>query len=155
MDPAEAVRQLYAARDALRKHFRGLPFTLDGRIVGDIGEAIAITKWSFELLPSGTKTHDVTTPEGVNVQIKTTQQTQNGKSVGLGLDKRPFDHLIVIQMHEDASYNVLYDGPGSYVDRKRRGRTSPSLTVKQLGELNEQVPANERVLASNQLQGTL
>jgi hypothetical protein len=124
-------------------------------MVGDIGEAIAISQWGFKPLPSGSKTHDVITPAGMNVQIKTTQQVQNGKGVGLGLDKRSFDHLIVIQIHEDASYAVLYDGPGSYVDQKRTGRKSASLSVKQLRELNQTVPTSERVLATHQMNGSL
>lgn len=155
MTPAEALKQLYDARNALREHFPGLSFTLDGRMVGDVGEAIATRQWAFTPLPSNSKTHDVTTASGLKVQIKTTQQTQNGKGVGLGLDKRSFDHLIVIQIHEDATYNVLYDGPGSYLDKKRDGKKSASLTVKQLRELNTEVPKNEKILANNQLHGTL
>ena len=155
MTPAEALKQLYSARNALRNHFPSLPFTLDGRMVGDVGEAIATTRWGLTPLPSNSKTHDVTTPSGLKVQIKTTQQTQNGKGVGLGLDKRSFDHLVIIQIHEDATFNVLYDGPGSYVDQKRNGKKSASLTVKQLRELNSEVLANEKILANNQLQGTL
>lgn len=155
MTPAQALRQLYAARNALHKHFPGLPFTLDGRMIGDVGEAIATHGWGFKALPSNSKTHDVETPAKVKVQIKTTQHTRNGKGVGLGLDKRSFDHLIVIQVHEDATYNVLYDGPGSYIDQKREGKKSASLTVKQLRELNENVRPKERVLKKHQLQGSL
>ncbi|GAA0685421.1 hypothetical protein GCM10009104_08760 [Marinobacterium maritimum] len=155
MTPAEALKQLYAARNELRRHFPSLPFTLDGRMIGDVGEAIATTHWGLKQLPSNSKTHDVMTGTGISVQIKTTQHIQNGKGVGLGLDKRSFEHLIVIQIHEDATYNVLYDGPGSYIDKKRDGKKSASLTVKQLRELNEVVSANEKILDSNQLYGTL
>lgn len=155
MTPAEALKILYDARNALRKHFPGLSFTLDGRMVGDVGEAIATRQWGFIPLPSNSKTHDVMTASGLKVQIKTTQQTTNGKGVGLGLAKRSFCHLIVIQIHEDATYNVLYDGPGSYIDQKRAGKKSASLTVKQLRELNTEVPAKEKILANNQLCGML
>lgn len=155
MTPAEALKQLYNARNALRRLFPGLLFTLDGRMVGDVGEAIATRQWGFTALPSNSKTHDVVTPSGINVQIKTTQQTQNGKGVGLGLDKRSYDHLIVIQIHEDATYDVLYDGPGTYIDKKRKGKKSASLTVKQLRELNTKVPAKDKILANTQLHGTL
>ena len=153
--PAEALRQLYAARNALRQHFDGLPFTLDGRMVGDIGEAIAVSHWGLTRLPEGSKTHDVKTKSGKLIQIKTTQQTRGGAGVGLGLDKQSFDHLIVIQIAEDASYSVLYDGPGRYVDEKRDGKKSASLTVNQLRELDKAVPARARVLRKAQRQGTL
>ena len=153
MTPAEALRQLYDARNALREHFDGLPFTLDGRMVGDIGEAIAVYKWGLTRLPEGSKTHDVKTASGKHIQIKTTQQTRG--SVGLGLHKQAFEHLIVIQIGEDASYNVLYDGPGSYVDVKRNGKKSASLSVNQLRELDGSVPASERVLKKAQRQGML
>ncbi len=155
MSAADALRQLYAARNILRAHFPELPFTLDGRMVGDIGEAIAATKWGFKPLPSNSKTHDAETPDGRKVQIKTTQQTRGGSPVGLGLDKRTFEHLIVIQIREDASYEVLYDGPGTYIDQKREGKKSASLSVNQLRQLDRHVPEIQKALSEAQRKGIL
>ena len=143
-----AIKRLYAARNELRNAFPELPFTLDGKLVGDIGEAIAIGDFQFKKLPENTKRHDFVSPSGKYVQIKATQQTTPGKSVGLGNKKEKFDHLIVIQIHENGTYSVLFDGPGGYVVTARAHKKSASLSVLQLQMLNHQVRNNERLLKS-------
>ena len=155
MTPREALLQLYAARNALREAFPGLPFPLDGKLVGDLGEAIARQHWNLRPLPAGTKTHDVTDERGRRIQIKTTQQSRSASPVGLGLDQRSFEHLIVIQLGEDASFTVLFDGPGSRIDERRQHKKSASLSVGQLRELDQQVDSSERVLAAHQREGSL
>jgi hypothetical protein len=140
------IKQLYAARDALRTAFPELPFPLDGKLVGDIGEAIAIADFGLVKLPEGTAKHDFKTADGKLVQIKATQQKIPGKGVGLGNKKEKFDHLIVLQIHENGTYNVLFDGPGTYVDNARDHKKSASLSVLQLQKLEAQVPQNEKLL---------
>lgn len=146
----DTIKRLYAARNELRKAFSELPFTLDGRLIGDIGEAIAIADFGLEKLKEGTKLHDFKTSDGKLVQVKTTQQHEEGKGVGLGLKKESFDHLIVIQLSEEGTYTILFDGPGKYVDEARLRRSSPSLTVSQLRRLNREVKADERIIKVQQ-----
>src|SRR5436853_97198 len=95
-----ALKKLRSARDDLRTMFPELRFALDGNLVGDIGEAIAICDFGLAKLRPGTTLHDFATKKGKLIQVKTTQQTAQGKGVGLGLIKRSFDHLIVIQLLE-------------------------------------------------------
>lgn len=140
------VRELYDARNKLRNAFPELPFTLDGKLIGDIGEAIAIEDFGLKQLPGNSKDHDFQAPDGRKVQIKTTQKTTDNKPVGLGLDKRTFDHLIVIELDQDGSYRILYDGPGTYIDAARAHKSSASLSIKQLTELHAQVPKPERLV---------
>src|SRR5260221_1822617 len=155
MTPAEALRSLYAARNALRGHFPGLPFTLDGKLVGDIGEAIAGRNFGFTRLRSGNKKHDVVTDRGVQVQIKTTQTRRHG-TVGLGIDEQEFDHLVVIQISEDASFEVLYDGRGRHVSaNQRRKHARSQITVKQLRDLDAKIPRAERLVPRAKRKGTL
>jgi hypothetical protein len=155
LTPREAVLQLYAARNALREAFPGLPFPLDGKLVGDIGEAIARAHWHLHPLPAGTKTHDGTDGHERRIQIKTTQQSRPASPVGLGLDKRSFEHLIVIQLRENASFTVLFDGPGSRIDEERQHKKSASLSVRQLQQLDRLVEPSERVLPAEQREGQL
>jgi hypothetical protein len=108
----DALKKLRSARNDLRAEFPGHPFALDGNLVGDIGEAIAIKEFGLKKLNSGSKNHDCKAQNGKHVQVKTTQQTVPGMGVGLGLEKRSFDHLIVIQLLDDG-YEILYNGPGS------------------------------------------
>ncbi len=140
-----ALQKLRAARDELRGMFRGLPFALDGNLVGDIGEAIAICDFGLEKLACNSKLHDFQTRYGKRVQVKTTQQIKPGKAVGLGLIKRSFDHLIVIQLLENG-YEILYDGPGSLVDQARAHKKTASQSVLQLTKLNATVKNNQRLL---------
>ena len=140
----KTIRKLYAARNELQNVFPDLSFTLDGNLIGDIGEAIAIAEFGFKKLKCGNKTHDVETPNGTFVQIKTTQKTKGG--VGLGLTKQSFEHLIVLQLHEQGTYSVLYDGPGSYVEAATKHKKSAGLSVRQLSELDDTIPRRERLL---------
>jgi hypothetical protein len=142
------IKQLYQARNELRALFPELPFTLDGRLVGDIGEAIALQEFGLAPLPSCSELHDFLASDGRKVQIKTTQGTISGQSVGLGLTKQSFEHLIVIQISEEGRYHVLNDGPGSYIDDARQHKKTASLTIGQLQRLNEKVKNEERVIKS-------
>jgi hypothetical protein len=124
--------------------FPELRFALDGNLVGDIGEAIAISDFKLKKLKPGTTLHDFKTKKGKLVQVKTTQQTAPGKGVGLGLIKRSFDHLLVLQLLE-RGYEVLYNGPGKYVDKARAHKKSASQSVKQLKVLDSGVTKKERL----------
>src|SRR5437667_4608938 len=91
------IKRLYQARNELRALFPELPFTLDGKLVGDIGEAIALQDFGFTQLPAGTELHDFVTDDGRHVQIKTTQATAPHRGVGLGLTMQSFHALDVNQ----------------------------------------------------------
>lgn len=138
-----AIKKLRLARDELKRAFPELRFALDGNLVGDIGEAIAISDFGLTKLKPGSRLHDFQTSDGKLVQIKTTQQTKPGKGVGLGLIKKSFEHLIVIQLLENG-YEILFDGYGKRVDAARAHKKSPSLSVKQLSELNDR--PNEHIV---------
>jgi hypothetical protein len=140
------IKSLYQARSELRKLFPELSFTLDGKLIGDIGEAIALQDFGLTKLPEGTELHDFVTDDGRKVQVKTTQATNPHRGVGLGLTMQSFEHLIVIQIAEDGAYSILYDGPGSYIDGARSHRTTPSLTVSQLQRLYAKVSDAERII---------
>ena len=139
------LKRLYEARNDLRELFPGMKFTLDGNLIGDIGEAIALRDFGLVKLPVGTPAHDFKTPQGRLVQVKATQATKG--SVGLGLTMQSFQHLIVIQLTEEGDYHILYDGPGAPIDEARIGRQTPSLTVPRLKALNQQVDDKDRLVA--------
>jgi len=140
------IRDLYAARNAIKAACPEFPFTLDGKLVGDLGEAIALRDHGLERLPPGNALHDFKAPDGRLVQVKTTQATKNGRGVGLGLRKQTFEHLLVFQIAEEGTCSILYDGPGHYVDAARKHKKSPSLSVSQLRRLNALVKPAERVI---------
>ena len=47
----EIVRELYSSVAELEELFPGRKFTLDGHLVGSIGEVIAAHRYGLELLP--------------------------------------------------------------------------------------------------------
>ncbi len=69
--PAE-VRDLLAARNRLRDHYRDaeLRFTLDGNLVGDIGEAVAAKLFGIKLAPRCGAGIDGHAADGRTVQVK-------------------------------------------------------------------------------------
>jgi hypothetical protein len=144
------LKRLYQARNELRAMFPDFKFTLDGNLIGDIGEAIAQHDFGFEKLPVGVRGHDFKTGMGRKrrlVQIKTTQAVKG--RVGLGVTMQTFDHLIVIQLTNEGGYGVLYDGPGTLIDEARSNRTTPSLSVNQLRALQLKVKLNQRLVPSS------
>jgi len=138
------LRRLYEARDELRALYPDWKFPLDGNLVGDIGEAIAMHDLGLQKLPTGTHGHDFQASDGRLVQVKTTQAVKGG--VGLGLTKQSFEHLLVLQLTAGGDCHVLYDGPGSLIDEARAHRKTPSLSVKRLRELDLQVDLSSRLV---------
>ncbi|RKR06721.1 hypothetical protein C7446_0715 [Kushneria sinocarnis] len=70
----DLIDQLYTATDALEGLFPGRKFTLDGHLVGSVGEVVAAYMFDLELKPASTLAHDAITPDGTKIEIKLTQE---------------------------------------------------------------------------------
>ena len=102
------VAELRQNVSQLKERYPDRHFTLDGHLVGSIGEVLAAETYGLELLPASSPTHDALAPDGCAVQIKLTQRT------GVGLSSEP-DHLLVHKLHDDGRYEEVYNGPGGPV----------------------------------------
>lgn len=102
------VRRLYTVVAELEALFPGRKFTLDGHLVGSIGEVLAAHYYGLTLLPSSAPVHDATASDGRMVQVKATQ----AKSVAL---RAKPEHLLVLQLKPDGSFDEVYNGPGGLV----------------------------------------
>jgi hypothetical protein len=135
------VKELYAVVHKLEGHFEGRKFTLDGHLVGSIGEVLAAYHYNLELFPPSTKAHDACCPEGRNVQVKATQ----GKSVGLRCEPQ---HLLVLKLEADGNFSEVFNGPG-HVAWNKAGRMQKNgqhpISVSRLRSLMEQVPEHQRL----------
>jgi hypothetical protein len=69
---ANALRLIFEGIDALKRVFPNRAFTIDGRLVGDIGEVIAALEYDLTLHDVSQPKHDAVTSDGRNVQIKAT-----------------------------------------------------------------------------------
>ncbi len=118
------VRNLVEARNALRSHYRGiarqrgcpvdLDFTLDGNLVGDIGEALAVELFGILLDPSrSSEGIDGTAPDGRTVQVKATGR---GRGPAFRRTRIEASHLIFLDIDfENAVGTIAYNGPLCHV----------------------------------------
>jgi hypothetical protein len=104
-DISRIVKQLYELVNELETLYPHRRFTLDGHLVGSIGEILAAYQFDLDLLPHSSAGHDAVSREGKNVEIKVTQR----KSIGLR--SKP-DHLLVLKLNPDGNADVVFNGPG-------------------------------------------
>lgn len=103
------IRTLYDVVKELEREFmdKKRRFTLDGHLVGSIGEVVAAYAFGLTLYRASERIHDGE-KEGKKVQVKLT-----GGITGVALSSRP-DHLIVLQLR-DFKFGLVYNGPGAAV----------------------------------------
>jgi hypothetical protein len=99
---------LYDASEGLEFLFSGRKFTLDGHLVGSIGEVVAAYMFGLDLMPASSLGHDALAPDGRRVEIKLTQ----GKLVAL---RHAPDHMIALHRPKGGPVRVVYNGPGRVV----------------------------------------
>ncbi len=137
----EMIQQLYAIVSRLELQYPGRKFSLDGHLVGSIGEVIASSIYDITLLPASTKTHDARDREGRYVQIKLTQ----GKSVALR--SKP-EYLIVLQIDKQGKTQEYYNGGGELAWRacgKKQSNGQRSISLSRLKTLHQEVSLKDRI----------
>jgi len=107
------VKHLWKAHKSVVDHYQhtGLRFTLDGRLVGDIGEAVAL-EW-FDLEPCEKRTG------GVDALVRGTRQTVQVKATGnpgsgpsFSPGKSVADLLLFMYLDfANGTASVVYNGP--------------------------------------------
>lgn len=104
-EAAAFLDDLYAASEGLERLFPGRKFTLDGHLVGSIGEVAAAYMFDLELNPASTQGHDAHSKNGRQVEIKLTQ----GKGVAI---RHEPEQLIVLHRPKGGPMRVVFNGPG-------------------------------------------
>jgi hypothetical protein len=102
---AALLDDLYTAADGLERIFPGRKFTLDGHLVGSIGEVVAAYMFDLSLNPASTQGHDDRARDGRQVEIKLTQ----GRGVAI---RHEPEHLIVLHRPVGGPIRVVFNGPG-------------------------------------------
>lgn len=106
-----AIADLLAARNKLRAHYHavGLNFTLDGNLVGDIGEAVANDLFGVDLGPRCGPGIDGVAPNGRTVQVKA---SGTGRGAVFRKVETEADHLLFFSFNFEACKGVVaYNGP--------------------------------------------
>ena len=114
----QAVMELVAAQKRVVEHYAwtGLRFTLDGRLVGDLGEAIALEH--FELVPCDQREN------GIDVRVPGSRRTVQIKASGTGHGPTfskgvgTADLLLFLSLDFETGWaTVAYNGPEEPVRR--------------------------------------
>jgi hypothetical protein len=138
-----ALNLIFEGIAQLKDAFPGKAFTIDGRLVGDIGEIIAAHDYDIQLYNVLQAGHDGQTSEGRRVQIKATFKDS------LTFSSTP-DYYLGFKLYKDGKYEEVYNGPGKaicerYSHRKGIGKTLLSFPIKELRKLSSAVKQQDRV----------
>jgi hypothetical protein len=148
MTPEESTKSaldsIFLGIEMLKKTYSNKrQFTIDGRLVGDIGEVIAERDYDLELDKSSKAKHDGTTPKGLRVQIKATFQSSLTFKGEEGL-------YLGLKLHRDGSYEEIFNGPAKLISQHFSGRDGInkkllSFPIKKLVEIQKKVKKGEKV----------
>lgn len=139
----QALTLIFEGISQLLKTFPNRKFTIDGRLVGDIGEVIADLEYDLTLHETSQPDHDATSSDGRNVQIKATFKDQ------LTFKTVP-DYYLGFKLFEDGRFEEIYNGPGDiiykrYSHRKGIGKQLLSFPISVLRDLSKQVTPDKRI----------
>ncbi len=145
MNIACAVKELLKIVAELQNSYPKKKFTLDGRLVGDIGEILVEQNYDIKLYKKLKKHYDGETPEGRKVQIKTTMKN----SLTFPCDHIPAYYL-GIKVCKDGSHEEIFNGPGKIIKKILEGRQVTknnlhSISLKKLRQLNCKVCSDQRI----------
>ena len=138
---SDKIKQLYKITNELEQTYPGRKFTVDGHLVGSIGEVIVAEHYGLSLLHNSTKTHDAVSKEGKQVQIKATQVK------GIAISSEP-DYLIVIRLLSDGSWEEIYNGPGKAAwdnAGKMQKNGQRPISLRKLRNLMDSVDINDKI----------
>ena len=135
----EKIAELLRIVDELEERFPGRKFTLDGHLLGSIGEALAEYYYQINLYPNSAKTHDGEIG-GKKVQIKITQ----GDSVDI--NDVP-DYLLVLFLNKkDGSVYEVYNGPCEWLRECKPTKNGwYSRTLSKLSEQDKTINEDYRL----------
>ncbi len=149
----EEIKQLLKITRSLENNpkYKGRKFSLDGKLVGDIGEVLAAEKYGLELLPPGTKVYDaIEKGSKRKIQIKSTFKGNSYFPYG---DDRIPNYFLCIKIHENGKIEELFNGPGKFIldkyiipqNKRPYKELYYHLSGNKLKELNSKVPDSEKI----------
>jgi hypothetical protein len=146
MSKHEALREslalIFRGIEGLKTAFPNRKFTIDGRLVGDIGEVIAALEYDLDLDEVSQPVYDGTS-RGRRVQVKATFVES------LTFKGTP-DFLLGFKLYRDGRFEEVFNGPGrliydKYKHRSGIGRNLLSFPNSALKELSATVAIADRI----------
>ncbi|MBL0923140.1 MAG: hypothetical protein IBJ12_01555 [Sphingomonadaceae bacterium] len=154
--PAE-IKELVAARNNLRTYYASyfersgvelkLSFTLDGNLIGDLGEALAVKLFGIRLADArSTEGIDGIAPDGeTTVQVKV---TGTGRGPAFRQTETRADHLLFFDLDfENCTGSVVFNGPEHYATSYLPAsfKNQRSVSRAQIRLADSKVPDSERL----------
>ena len=142
MQLKEYVQKLIAIVAEIEREFPERHFTLDGHLVGSIGEVMAAYYYGVQLYEASMPVHDGEV-DGRKVQIKISQQDN------IVINAEP-DYLLVMYLSKQGKVFEVYNGPGKKPwdsANIRKGYKSRSMRVNKLMKLDANVAPEDRIEA--------
>ncbi|MBX3739966.1 MAG: hypothetical protein KF712_03165 [Akkermansiaceae bacterium] len=93
-------------RRAAKPYSPNLKFTLDGRLIGDIGELLAAKEFGITIQSKQNTGYDGIDEKDRHVEIKTTRLNSFAF-------RKISERVICIKLHDCTHWQVIYNGPGS------------------------------------------
>ena len=137
----EKYLQLNELVKELKKRNPSRHFTLDGHLVGSIGEAFVSHCYDVSLYKSSTKTYDGITSDGKKVQIKITQRSS------IVIHEKP-DYLLALFLSKEGNFYEIYNGPGEKPWKnasKEDGYHNRHMQVNKLIDYNQDASDKDRI----------
>jgi hypothetical protein len=140
----DSLALIFEGIDQLKNAFPNRAFTIDGRLVGDIGEVVAALTYDIELHEKSLPEYDGVTSDGRRVQVKATFKDT------LYMTTVP-DFFLGLKLSEDGTCEEIFNGPGkviyeNYKHLKGIGeRPGANITIVGLRKLNKTVPEADRI----------
>lgn len=152
----DAIAAMVIARNVVRDHYRQvlarqgseveLSFTLDGNLVGDIGEALAVELFGVRLVEAkSTEGIDGYAPDGRTVQVKA---TGTGRGPAFRCTETRADHLLFFDLDlEQGQGSIVFNGPEHYAMRDLPAvfLNQRSVSRSQIRRADLQVQQHERL----------
>lgn len=139
------IKELVLIVKSLNELYPNKKFTLDGRLVGDLGEVLAEQEYCINLNKGLTKHHDAISYDGKNVQIKTTMKN----TLTFPADHIP-DYYLGIHLSEQGKIIEIYNGPAKPIAEYIKNRKQPknnlhNVSFNTLNMLNKQIDNNNKI----------
>lgn len=149
----EEIKQLLEITQKLKEKYIHLnkQFSLDGKLVGDIGEVLAAEKYGLKLLDENAPIHDAEEiATGRMVQIKSSFKEYCYFPFG---DERIPDYFLSINILETGEIVELYNGTGQFIidnyilknKLKAYKNSYYTLSKGQLKKLNGEVDLKDKI----------
>ncbi|MGJ8594081.1 MAG: DUF6998 domain-containing protein [Aquaticitalea sp.] len=144
------IKHLLAITESLKKQYEGrLNFSLDGRLVGDIGEALASEKFDLELYSQNAQVYDGE-QRGTNKKVQIKSSMKYNFSYPFGKD---LDHYLAVHIEPSGELEVIYNGPGKpihdYLKKKKRKSYRDiwyTISANHLRTLDKDVKQEDRII---------